>query len=149
MTIIKYPLHNLVDKDFETLVALICKEILGTGTIVFSDGKDSGRDAKFTGTANRFPSETNPWNGKFIIQAKHTKKPEASCSDSGFNTILKDELPRLRKLKEDGKVDYYLQFTNRKLTGVQDPKIEDFFDKEVGVKCFRRRDNTTLATGIF
>lgn len=134
MTIIKYPLHNLVDKEFETLVALICEEILGTGTIVFSDGKDGGRDAKFTGTANRFPSETNPWNGKFIIQAKHTTKPEASCSDSSFNTILKDELPRLRKLKEDGKVDYYLLFTNRKLSGVQDPKIEDFMDKEVGVK---------------
>ncbi|KAF5432333.1 hypothetical protein C5S36_08695, partial [Candidatus Methanophagaceae archaeon] len=30
MTIIKYPLHNLVDKEFETLVALICEEILGT-----------------------------------------------------------------------------------------------------------------------
>ena len=130
---IKYPLHNLVDKEFETLVALICEEILGTGTIVFSDGKDGGRDAKFTGTANRFPSEADPWNGKFIIQAKHTTKPEASCSDSSFNTILKDELPRLRKLKEDGKVDYYLLFTNRKLSGVQDPKIEDFMDKEVGV----------------
>lgn len=134
MTIIKYPLHNLVDKEFETLVALICEEILGTGTIVFSDGKDGGRDAKFTGTANRFPSETNPWNGKFIIQAKHTTKPEATCSDSGFNAILKGELPKLRKLKEDGNVDYYLLFTNRKLTGVRDPKIEGIFDKEVGVK---------------
>ncbi len=48
--------------------------------------------------------------------------------------FLKKELPRLRKLKEDGRVDYYLLFTNRKLSGVQDPKIEDFFDKEVGVK---------------
>jgi hypothetical protein len=133
MTIIKYPLHNLVDKEFETLVALICEEILGIGTIVFSDGKDGGRDAKFTGTANRFPSEANPWNGKFIIQAKHTTTPEASCSDSRFNTILKDELPRLRKLREEGKVDCYLLFTNRKLSGVQDPKIEDSIDEEVGV----------------
>lgn len=133
MTIIKYPLHNLDDKEFETLVVLICKEILGIGIIVYSDGKDGGRDGKFNGTANRFPSEADPWNGKFIIQAKHTSTPEASCSDSSFNTILKKELPRLRKLKEDGKVDYYLLFTNRKLSGVQDPKIEDFIDKEVGV----------------
>jgi len=130
---IKYPLYNLHNKEFEDLVALICEEILGTGTIVFSDGKDGGRDAKFTGTANRFPSEADPWNGKFIIQAKHTTKPEASCSDSSFNIILKDEIPRLKKLKKDEKVDYYLLFTNRKLSGVQDPKIEDFFDKEVGV----------------
>ncbi len=45
---IKYPLHYLDDKEFENLVALICEKILGTGTIVFSDGKDGGRDALFT-----------------------------------------------------------------------------------------------------
>ena len=134
MNIIKYPLYNLVEKNFENLVALICEEILGTGIIIFSEGKDGGRDAKFTGTANRFPSEKAPWNGKFIIQAKHTTKPEASCSDSSFKTILKDELPRIRRLKENGKIDYYLMFTNRKLSGLQDPKIEDFLDNEVGVK---------------
>ena len=131
---IKYPLHNLLNKEFEDLVALICHKILGTGVIIFSDGKDGGRDAKFTGTANRFPSERNPWNGKFIVQAKHTTKPEASCSDSDFNTTLKKELPKLKNLKEDGKVDYYLLFTNRKLSGLQDHKIEDFIDNEVNVK---------------
>ncbi len=45
---IKYPLHYLDDKEFENLVTLICENILGTGTIVFSDGKDEGRDALFT-----------------------------------------------------------------------------------------------------
>ena len=89
----KYPLHNLNDKDFEDLSALICKKILGTGTVVFSTGKDGGRDAKFTGKANNFPSEEPPWDGKFIIQAKHTTNPIASCSDSEFQTILKKELP--------------------------------------------------------
>lgn len=131
---IKYPLYNLLNKEFEDLVALICEKILGTGVIVFSDGKDGGRDAKFTGTANRFPSERNPWNGKFIVQAKHTTKPEASCSDSDFNTTLKKELPKLKNLKEDGKVNYYLLFTNRKLSGLKDPKIEDFINEAVGVR---------------
>lgn len=131
---IKYPLYNLLNKEFENLVALICQKILGTGAIIFSDGKDGGRDAKFTGTANRFPSEQNPWNGKFIVQAKHTTKPEASCSDSDFNTTLKKELPKLNNLKEDDKIDYYLLFTNRKLSGLKDPKIEDFIDNEVDVK---------------
>ena len=131
---IKYPLYNLFNKEFENLVALICQKILGTGVVIFSDGKDGGRDAKFTGTANRFPSERNPWNGKFIVQAKHTTKPEASCSDNDFNTTLKKEFPKLRNLKEDGKVDYYLLFTNRKLSGLQDHKIEDFIDNEVDVK---------------
>jgi hypothetical protein len=131
---IKYPLYNLLNKEFEDLVALICQKILGTGVIVFSDGKDGGRDAKFTGTANNFPSEQNPWNGKFIVQTKHTTKPEASCSDSDFNTTLKKELPKLKNLKENGKVDYYLLFTNRKLSGLKDPKIADFIDNEVDVK---------------
>jgi len=45
---IRYPVYNLDDKEFENLVALICENILGTGTIVFSDRKDGGRDALFT-----------------------------------------------------------------------------------------------------
>lgn len=134
MTSIKYPLYNMNHIEFEKLVALICDDILGTGTIIFSKGKDGGRDAKFTGTANQYPSEVNPWNGRFIIQAKHTTKPEASCTDSEFKTILGNEILSLQKLKDDGKVDYYLLFTNRKLSGLQDPKIEDILNQEVDVK---------------
>lgn len=129
----KYPLYNLNDEEFEKLVALICEEILGMGTFVFSVGKDGGRDAKFTGKANKFPSEASPWNGKFIIQAKHTTKPVASCSDSEFETILRKECNSIRKLKNAGKIDYYLMFTNRKLSGIQDPKIEDFISETIGV----------------
>ena len=43
---LKYPLHNMNDDDFEKLSALICEKILGTGTIVFSKGKDGGRDER-------------------------------------------------------------------------------------------------------
>ena len=131
---IKYPLHNLHDKEFENLVALICEKILGLGTIVFSEGTDGGRDAKFTGKANKFPSESSPWDGKFIIQAKHTTKPEASCSESDFNTLLKKELPKIKELKNKKKLDFYLLFTNRKLSGIQDPKIEDFLSEKVDIK---------------
>ncbi len=131
---ITYPLYNLNDDDFENLTALICKKVLGTGTIVFSKGTDGGRDGKFTGKANKFPSESAPWEGKFIIQAKHTTIPTASCSDSKFRTILKKELPKLKKLKEQNKIDFYIVFTNRKLSGHQDPKIEDLIDEKVGVE---------------
>jgi len=130
----KYPLCNLNDEEFEKLSALICERILGTGTIVFSSGKDGGRDAKFTGKANTFPSKASPWNGKFIIQAKHTTSPLASCSDSEFQTIIKKELPKLKKLKDNNKIDYYLLFTNRKLTGLQDPKIENFINANIEIK---------------
>ena len=128
----KYPLENLPsDKEFEDLVALICERILGIGTIVFSFGKDGGKDAKFIGTANKFPSETSPWKGKIIIQAKHTLRPNASCSDSDFKTILKKEvIPSIKKLSDNKEIDYYLLFTNRKLSGIQDRKIEDLLDAE-------------------
>jgi len=131
----KYPLENLTDNEFEILVALICGEILGTGTIVFSDGQDGGRDAEFNGTANNFPSKSKPWNGKIIIQAKHTQRNNASCSESDFQSIIKTSvIPAIQKLKKKNEIDYYLLFTNRKLSGVQHPKIEDIFDTNTGIE---------------
>ena len=130
----KYPLNELSSGEFENVVASICEEILGAGTIVFSEGKDGGRDAKFTGRANSFPSEAAPWDGKIIIQAKHTVKVGASCSDSDFSTTLKKEVSSIKDLKDDEKLDYYFIFTNRKLSGLQDPKIEDFITDELDVE---------------
>lgn len=131
----KYPLENLTDTEFENLVALICSEILGIGTVIFTDGKDGGRDAKFYGKANDFPSKSNPWDGKIVIQAKHTDKINASCSDSPFQTILKNSvIPAINKLKTDNKIEYYLLFTNRKLSGIQDAKIEDVFEDKIGIE---------------
>ena len=130
-----YPLENLTDTEFENLVALICSEILGTGTVVFTDGKDGGRDAEFNGIANKFPSKSKPWSGKVIIQAKHTQRNNASCSESDFQTILKTSvIPAIQKLKERNKIDFYLLFTNRKLSGVQHPKIEDIFDGKTEIE---------------
>ena len=79
-----YPLNELSTQEFENLVIAICEKILGIGTINFSEGPDGGQDGKFTGTANCFPSEKEPWKGKFIIQAKRTINQLASCSDVNF-----------------------------------------------------------------
>jgi hypothetical protein len=129
-----YPLNYLYYSEFEELVVLICDRILGSGTSKFSTGKDGGRDAFFSGRANRFPSETKPWEGKFIIQAKHTGKVNASCSDSDFSTILKEEVNRnVFKFQDNGKADYYLLFTNRKLSGLKDEQISDFLDIELNI----------------
>ncbi len=131
----KYPLENITDTEFESLVALICSEILGTGTVIFSGGKDGGKDARFNGRANNFPSKSKPWNGKIIIQAKHTQRPDASCSDSDFQSILKKSvIPAINKLKDNNEIDYYLLFTNRKLSGIQDAKIEDIFNGETKIE---------------
>ena len=131
----KYSLENLTDTEFQDLVALICDQILGMGTIVFSVGKDGGKDAKFYGKANNYPSKAEPWNGKIIIQAKHTQRNGASCSDSEFKRIIKKEvIPAISKLVKNNEINYYLLFTNRKLSGIQDKKIEDIFDEKTNIE---------------
>lgn len=130
----KYPLYNMNCDDFEAMVVMICDHILGSATIPFAKGKDGGKDGKFIGKANCIPSEAQPWEGKIIIQAKHTEKINASCSDSDFNGRLKNEvIPSLKKLKAADDIDYYLLFTNCKLTGIKDTEIENRLKVETGV----------------
>lgn len=104
-----YRLELLSEDNFENLINRICQEVLGTGVISFSKGKDGGRDGKFIGVSQSFPSVTKHWNGKFIIQAKHTDNPIASCSDNDFQTITNKEIKKIKKLKEENEVDCYLQ----------------------------------------
>ena len=134
-----YPLYEINDEEFELVVASICEETLWMGTIIFSSWKDWWRDAKFTWRANNFPSKSKPWDWKIIIQAKHTVKIGASCSDTDFISILKwsntkkGEIEKVKKLKEDKKIDYYILFTNRKLSWIQDAKIENLITEKIWV----------------
>lgn len=115
-----YRLENLSEDDFEELVNVLCQKKLGTGTVSFSKGKDGGRDGRFTGTANEYPSQSSKWSGKFIIQAKHTTNYQASCSDNPFfgtrTSLVNDEIKKVNVLKSNGEIDNYLIFTNRKET---------------------------------
>ncbi len=130
-----YRLDLLNDTTFEDLVNTICQKILGTGIIVFSTGKDGGRDGKFTGTARNWPSDTTDcWSGKFIIQAKHTSNPISSCSDNDFeNKILNEEVPKLIILKSNNEIDNYLLFTNRKYSGIKGEELCQKIIKETGI----------------
>lgn len=119
-----YRLELLDDTKFENLAVAICTKILGIGVISFAPGKDGGRDGKFTGTAISFPSTSEPWKGKFIIQSKHTSNGIASCADNDFEKlILKKEIPKIKKLKEADEIDCYLIFTNRKYSGVSGEQL--------------------------
>ncbi|WP_158856307.1 ABC-three component system protein [Lunatibacter salilacus] len=130
----KYPLHYINEDDFENLATLICRKILGEAVIPFAKGPDGGRDGRFHGKANFFPSLSDPWNGKIVIEAKHSSKESSSCSDKEFQKLLKDDiLPKIERLKSVGKINYYLLITNRKLTGKQDEKIEDLIDANTGI----------------
>lgn len=122
-----YRLENLSAGDFERLVNMLCQKVLGIGTVSFSTGKDGGRDGRFNGKANSYPSKSKPWRGKFIIQAKHTENYQASCSDNSFfgnNTgLINEETKKVKTLKSNGEINNYLLFTNRKETESREDAI--------------------------
>jgi hypothetical protein len=133
----RYPLHELNDEEFEDLVTRICRKILGVGTTSFEKGRDGGKDAKFVGTANCFPSKTSPFSGNAVIQAKHTSDPTKSCSDNDFEnnktSILNEEIPKIKKQVDEEAVTHYLLFTNRKKTGGAETSIPAKITAETGV----------------
>lgn len=136
----KYAYEDLSWEQFERLVVLICQELLGISTRGFATGPDGGRDARFDGTANIFPSHSSPWSGTTIIQAKHTNGVNKSFSESDFfspsnseSTIVK-EAARIKKLVESGELHHYLLFANRKLTGNTDSSIIEYLSNECSLK---------------
>lgn len=118
-----YRLYELSDEEFEQLVVKICIRWLGEGVSPFAPGKDGGRDGKFHGKANCFPSASEPLEGHCVLQAKHTAAPNTSCSDKDFSRLLTGEHAKILALIADGICDHYLVFTNRKLTGGADKKL--------------------------
>src|SRR5229473_3308974 len=100
-------LHELNDDEFERFVVLLCTKWLGPGVLPFARGKDGGRDGKFLGTAQTFPSAVRPYSGHFVLQAKHTSAPNKSCSDRDFQRLLKAEHPKIAKLAKEGICEHY------------------------------------------
>lgn len=118
-----HALYELSDDEFESLVVKICIYWLGEGVTPFAAGRDGGRDGKFHGKANCFPSEGSPLEGHVVLQAKHASAPDKSCSDPDFGRLLKKEFPQIKRLIKDGLCDHYILFTNRKYTGGADEKL--------------------------
>ena len=126
-----YKLYELSHELFENLCSRICKIILGEGFINFSEGKDGGRDGKFEGRAMVFPSKTKPYQGKFIIQAKHTTNAVGTCSDGKFSKVLREEIPKIKRLQDNKELEHYFLLTNRKLAGNQESIIQKKIRDEV------------------
>jgi len=123
-----YPFEDLHDRQFEDLVVQAMRKLFGAGVQSFATGADGGRDALFVGTAERFPSTTAPWVGTTVGQAKHTLATNAHYSDSSFSSeadssVLSTEMTRISKLVQNGEVDNYILFANRRLGGVTGPKL--------------------------
>jgi hypothetical protein len=135
----KYAYEDLGEHQFEQLVSAICSELFGIGVQPFAPGPDGGRDAKFVGRANEFPSSASPWDGTTIIQAKHTNGQNQRFSDSDFFSVTSDscvvvkEIPRIKTLFESGELHYYALFSNRKLTGNAQQEIVKYIADNTGV----------------
>ena len=131
--------NHISEDDFEKLVVDLCNNLLGIGVQSFTKGKDGGKDGFFNGTAQSYPSPKAPWSGEFIIQAKHTTKVEASCSDNDFflnkGSIINEEIKRLVQMRDEkGQTfDCYLLFTNRKLPGAIHTAIRKHLQDGLGI----------------
>ncbi len=139
MRILKYIYEDLSSDNFETLVVLLCKNLLGMSVQSFSKGPDGGRDAKFVGTAECHPSRADPWTGIVIIQAKHTNGCNKSFSDKDFfslkssSNIIAQEIPRIKKLRDENDLDHYMLFSNRRLTGQTDTDVRRHISEECNI----------------
>ena len=135
----KYAYEDLSDSQFEKLVVHLCQELLGVAVQGFTDGADGGRDAKFVGTAQLHPSKSAPWVGTTIIQSKHTNGYNRLFSEGDFfnpdakNSVLGDEIPKIKKLKAGSQLDHYMLFANRRLAGNAESEIRTYIAKETGI----------------
>lgn len=132
----KYRYEELSSTQFENLVVDICRTLLGQGTHGFAEGPDGGRDARFDGVTNDYPSSRSPWSGTTIIQAKHTSRYNASYSDTDFlgaQGVLDNEIPRIKRLIKSNELHHYMLFSNRKLTGNADSSILERIASECGL----------------
>ena len=123
----KYQYHDLSPSQFEDLVIGICEELLGIAVQGFTDGKDGGRDARFEGVAQIFPSRVNSWYGITIIQAKHTSGINRSFSEADFfgndSSQIDKEIVKVKKLYENSELNNYMLFANRKLSANKNEEI--------------------------
>lgn len=135
--VVGYPYEDLGEAQFESLVVQAARLKLGKGVQGFATGVDGGRDARFEGLADGFPSRARPWDGITIIQAKHTMSPgyfsDADFSGSGASAVLSKELPRARRLCELGLLANYLMYSNRYLTANANEALLKRISREIGV----------------
>lgn len=135
----KYAYEDLSEDQFEELVVFLCQDLLGIGVQGFSKGPDGGRDAKFVGTSQLYPSTAAPWVGTTIIQAKHTNGYNRHFSDPEFyspgteSSVLSHEVERVKKLRKAKQLDHYMIFSNRRLAGNAESEIRSYLSKECGI----------------
>lgn len=124
----KYNLENLLWGEFERLIVYYLKEKVGEGVWAFDGSKDMGRDAAFKGTANEFPSKSNPWKGSWIVQVKH-RTTRSKTSLQVEQELIRSLDRELKKIftKHRFKCDNYIYVTNLNVSNGFRPLAEKGF----------------------
>lgn len=131
--------HDMNSGEFEVLVTQICKQLLGEGTQGFTAGRDGGRDAKFHGKADLYPSKSSSWEGVTIIQAKHTNGIDKAFNDTGFfsatsaTCIVAKEVASIVNLIDNNELDNYMLFANRKLSANTQAELKSYLSTKTGL----------------
>jgi hypothetical protein len=128
---VSYELHSLGWKAFQNLCVTITADLWGQTVQSFFDSHDAGRDGAFQGKWQSTEGET--FEGSFTAQCKFTAKGDLQIELGD----LKDELKKAKRLAERGLSDNYFLFTNYRITGSNEMKIQDAFLKVPGIKAFK------------
>jgi hypothetical protein len=78
------------------------------------------------------------WVGVTVVQAKHTNATNVHFSDAEFggdaeSSVITKEIVRIKALVDEGEVDNYILFANRRLGGVTAAKITKRIAEETGL----------------
>ena len=128
MGTVTFALHELGWSDFQSLCHTVCRETLGQTVVGYLDSNDGGRDGAFTGVWNQSGGER--FCGEFVIQAKHTTKPDMTLGPAD----LTDELDKAERLARSGRCDVYLLMTNARMTA----RTEERLDAELRERGIRQ-----------
>lgn len=120
-------------QEFEELVRALGLRLFGAGLTSFKAGKDGGRDARFEGIPDAWPSKATGSHGKYVLQSKHTGGAQGCCSDSDFKTHMKGETKKVKRLIADQELSHYVVFTNRTKSAAEDEDFRKTFGKLKGL----------------
>jgi hypothetical protein len=121
-------------QDFEEMVRFLGLRLFGASLTAFKAGRDKGRDARFDGIPQQWPSDQGQEHGQYVLQSKHTSKEAACCSDSDFKKDLKSEKGKVKLLIASNELSHYVVFTNRAKSASDDETFRKDFSKLKGLK---------------
>jgi hypothetical protein len=122
-----YDLSKLGWKAFQDLACAVAAEVVQRPVQTFLGSKDGGRDGAFVGTWDDGAGAT----AKSTIQCKFIGKSGAALTLAN----LKDELPKAKKLAENGLAEDYIILTNADVSGIADEQICAAFTAAGVSKC--------------